>query len=67
MKINNWENADKSRNELEAQPAEENSAAFYGRTYNEDVPFTQVNFSTFQSILDKRNELLNSVKSHKLD
>ncbi|PIQ20254.1 MAG: hypothetical protein COW65_16075 [Cytophagales bacterium CG18_big_fil_WC_8_21_14_2_50_42_9] len=39
---------------------------FYGRTYNEAVPFTQANFEALQNILNKRNELLSTVKSHRL-
>jgi len=39
---------------------------YYGRTYHESVPFTQANFAALQNILDKRNELLGTVKSHSL-
>jgi len=39
---------------------------YYGRTYHESVPFTQANFAALQNILDKRNELLGTVKSHPL-
>ena len=35
---------------------------FYGRIHNEEVPFTQENFQAYQDILNKRNELLGSVK-----
>jgi hypothetical protein len=36
-----------------------------GRSYNEESDFSQVNFAAFQSILDKRNELLSGVKAHR--
>jgi len=39
---------------------------YYGRTYHESVPFTQANFQALQNILDKRNELLGTVKAHPL-
>jgi hypothetical protein len=35
-----------------------------GRSYNEESDFSQVNFAAFQSILDKRNELLSGVKAN---
>jgi len=39
---------------------------YYGRTYHETVPFTQANFEALQNILNQRNELLSTVKSHPL-
>jgi hypothetical protein len=36
-----------------------------GRSYNEESDFSQVNFAAFQSILDKRNELLSGVKAYR--
>jgi len=39
---------------------------YYGRTYYESVPFSQANFAALQNILDKRNELLGTVKSNPL-
>ena len=43
--------------------AEENVCQnFYGRLHNEEVHFTQENFQAYQDILNKRNELLGSVK-----
>jgi len=44
----------------------EENQNYYGRTYHESVPFTQANFEALQNILNKRNELLGTVKSHPL-
>lgn len=32
-----------------------------GRSYNETNDFSQINFSTYQSILDQRNQLLGNM------
>lgn len=66
MKNNNWIEAKETnlngKNEF-VKPEERNENNFYGRTYNEAVPFGAANFAAYQSILDQRNELLGSVKS----
>ncbi len=36
---------------------------YYGRSHYESVPFTQTNFESLQNMLNKRNELLSTVKS----
>jgi hypothetical protein len=64
MKAKNWTEQDKS--EFNRNQAEKRSSSFYGRTHNESVPFTQVNFQTYQNILDQRNELLNGVRANNL-
>lgn len=63
MKAKNWIKENQTEKESAENKTGKESNLFYGRTYNEEVPFSQVNFQTFQNILDKRNELLNSVKS----
>jgi len=55
----------KKKNEINL--AEENTSNICGRSYNEYVPFTQVHFNAYQSILDQRNHLLGSVKSQRID
>jgi hypothetical protein len=52
-------------NAFDVNNNEAQSSNFYGRTYNEEVPFTQTNFAVYQDILNKRNEMLNSIKSTK--
>ena len=39
---------------------------YYGRCHYETVPFNQTNFESLQNILNKRNELLSTVKSTNL-
>ena len=39
---------------------------YYGRSHYESVPFNQTNFESLQNMLDKRNELLSTVKSTNL-
>ncbi|WP_190277501.1 hypothetical protein [Adhaeribacter rhizoryzae] len=51
-----------SKNESKVTKSEEKNCNVCGRTYNEEASFSQINFQTFQDILDKRNELLGSVK-----
>ncbi|MGV3588545.1 MAG: hypothetical protein ACO1OF_16185 [Adhaeribacter sp.] len=62
MKTNNWVNENISKNESKVTKSEEKNSNVCGRTYNEEASFSQINFQTFQDILDKRNELLGSVK-----
>lgn len=66
MKNTTWigskENNLNTTNELNSELESTNSPVFYGRTYNEAVPFNQNNFNAFQNILDQRNALLESVK-----
>jgi hypothetical protein len=64
MKAKNWIEENKDAPVLNTEQPENEGANFCGRSYNENVPFTQVNFQTFQNILDQRNGLLNSVKSN---
>ena len=66
MEAKNRIEENKGKSALKTNQAENESSNFYGRAYNESVPFTQVNFQTFQNILDQRNELLNTVKSNPL-
>ena len=39
---------------------------YYGRSHYESVPFNQTNFESLQNMLNKRNELLSTVKSTNL-
>ena len=39
---------------------------YYGRSHYETVPFNQTNFESLQNMLNKRNELLSTVKSTNL-
>lgn len=67
MKNNNWFESNGAKPTTSEQQNSGNqssdSPVFYGRNYNEEVPFNQNNFNAFQTILDQRNELLGSVKS----
>lgn len=64
MKTSNWVNENISKNESKVIKSEEKHSNVCGRTYNEETAFSQINFQTFQDILDKRNELLSSVKHY---
>jgi len=64
MKTNNWVNENTNKNESKVTKSEEKNSNVCGRTYNEEASFSQINFQTFQDILDKRNELLGSVKHY---
>ena len=69
MKTEKWidsHNAVEKKADLFTGNEEQKDQACCGRTYNEQSDFSQVNFAAFQSILDKRNELLGSVKAHKM-
>jgi hypothetical protein len=69
MKTEKWRDAHdaaEKKADLFTENEEHKDQACCGRTYNEQKDFSQVNFDTFQSILDKRNELLGSVKAHKM-
>jgi hypothetical protein len=58
----NTHNAKENEKNTEKANEENKGQACCGRSYNEESDFSQVNFAAFQSILDKRNELLSSVK-----
>ena len=62
MKTNNWMNENSVKDESEINKAAEKNNSVCGRSYNEEASFSQINFQTFQNILDKRNELLSTVK-----
>ncbi|GEO06638.1 hypothetical protein AAE02nite_43020 [Adhaeribacter aerolatus] len=62
MKTNTWMKESSVKNEAKEVKAAECKSNVCGRTYDEETSFSQINFQTFQDILDKRNELLNSVK-----
>ena len=62
MKTNNWTSEKIGKEESEVKKAEEKNSNVCGRSYNEETTFSQINFQTFQNILDQRNELLSSVK-----
>jgi hypothetical protein len=62
MKTNNWMNENSVKDESKINKAEEKNSSVCGRSYNEEASFSQINFQTFQNILDKRNELLSTVK-----
>ena len=62
MKTNIWVKESSVKNESNVKKAEDCKSNVCGRTYDEETSFSQINFQTFQDILDKRNELLNSVK-----
>lgn len=65
MRTENWVNTHNAKeNDQITEKANEvdKGQACCGRSYNEESDFSQVNFAAFQSILDKRNELLSSVK-----
>ncbi|MDB5260916.1 MAG: hypothetical protein JWQ14_197 [Adhaeribacter sp.] len=62
MKTNNWVNEKSGKNESSINKPEEKNSNVCGRTYNEETSFSQINFQTFQNILDQRNNLLSSVK-----
>ncbi|WP_026464935.1 hypothetical protein [Adhaeribacter aquaticus] len=71
MKLNSWVESENNNGKVKMNEFVEKSEAkesncFYGRTYNESVPFTQTNFDSLQSLLDQRNQLLGSVKSYDL-
>lgn len=52
------------QNNEKAKEVNKEHEACCGRSYNEESDFSQVNFAAFQSILDKRNELLSGVKAY---
>jgi len=62
--LDNLNSMNENQNVQNNVPKEGEVHNFYGRTYNEAVPFTQANFEALQNILNKRNELLSTVKSH---
>jgi hypothetical protein len=62
----NTHNAKENENNTEKANEVNKGQACCGRSYNEESDFSQVNFAAFQSILDKRNELLSSVKANRL-
>ncbi len=64
MKTNNWVNENDGKNASKIEKPEVKSSNVCGRTYNEEASFSQVNFQTFQDILNQRNELLGSVKHY---
>ncbi len=64
MKTNNYLNENSDKNESKVTKPEVKNSNVCGRTYNEEASFSQINFQTFQDILDKRNELLGSVKHY---
>jgi hypothetical protein len=70
MKTEKWvntPNASENNNKpSQANEVKKGQEACCGRSYNEQSDFSQVNFAAYQSILDKRNELLGSVKAHRL-
>jgi hypothetical protein len=69
MKKENWANTPNvEEQEMKMFPADESTAnqACCGRSYNEESDFSPTNyFAALQNILDKRNELLSSVKANK--
>jgi len=68
MEVKNRKEEEKGKIELNSKQDETENTNYYGRSHNEAVAFTQVHFQTFQNILDKRNELLNTVKvNHNLN
>lgn len=62
MKTNNWLHENSIKNEVKEAKPEVKGNNVCGRTYNEETSFSQINFQTFQDILDQRNALLGSVK-----
>jgi hypothetical protein len=69
MKTEKWVNTtnavEKKTNPFQASEVNNNEACC-GRTYKEQSNSAPVNFAALQSILDKRNELLGTVKPHQL-
>ncbi len=62
MKTNNWVNENSEKGTSKETKTEVKNNPVCSRTYNEESSFSQINFQTYQDILDKRNELLGSVK-----
>lgn len=62
MKTEKWVSKQSGKDAVsKPEQAKEKDQACCGRSYDETNDFSQVNFSTYQNILDQRNRLLGNM------
>jgi len=66
MKNVNYLGSEHEKEKDQNKLGNEQEQNYYGRSRYESVPFNQTNFESLQNLLNKRNELLSTVKSTNL-